>query len=135
MPSLFRQNVLKIGASAIFLWVCYSGSWACSPRPEWDPSVQSRLKAAAYVVHARVLSVEVPHETGTITAQIQVLRLFKGSNPPTTIRSRDNSCGISFAKGEENVFFIHSSGYVNLLTQPISTPVPEVVRQLKVLTQ
>ena len=129
----FRQTVLRFGSTALFLSAWCSCLWACSPGPGWDPSVQSRFDAAAYVVHARVLSVEDNSERGTTLANIQVLEVFKGSGPPTKIRSQSkNSCGgVRFVNGEENVFFVTGAGYVNLLTQPISTSLPEVLRQLR----
>ncbi len=130
------RTVLRLGSAALLLSAWCSSLWACVPSAGWDFSVQARFKAAAYVLHARVLSVEENSESGRTVANIQVLEVFKGSNPPIAIWSRrNNSCGISFTKGEENVFFVADEGYVTLHRQPFSTTVPEVLRQLRTQVQ
>jgi hypothetical protein len=106
--------ILRIAAAALLLAPALLAGRAlacsCADVSRASPARLADFVARAErVVHARVLERVSPHE-----ARIQVIESFKGSGERLeALRGNDASCGFSFARGEERVYFVFS-GVVNL---------------------
>jgi len=80
-------------------------AWGDISRKNAGQLVPEFFSYADAVVHGRVLSRRV-EQYGIETAQIAVLRSFKGAASSLRVRGNPGNCGYQFTVGEERIYFI-----------------------------
>ena len=108
---------------------------ACSPKPDWKPPTPaSAFGTAQVIVHARILEQESDESRNTVTAQIQIIRVFKGSFSGNTVTTTDElECGIGkFEIGKEYIFFFKNKDrwFVNDLEQPKNLSTMQILESI-----
>jgi hypothetical protein len=110
---------------------------ACSPDGEYPLSIASAYKAAAVVLHARVLSQKSEEQFTSTEAKIRPIKVLKGRFTGDTVSTGQVSmCGVGgFEVGREYVFFFRKEGnwYVNNLAQPESFTTQQVLQAIQAM--
>jgi hypothetical protein len=80
-------------------------SWSDIDRTNADRLIPEFFNYADAVVHGRVVSVQI-NEDGVQTAQVAVLRSFKGADSALQLVEHSGPCGYRFKVGERRIYFI-----------------------------